>query len=460
MPNVDPTGWDSGSALGSPTVTTAASLTITPTGIGSGETFGDHTVTNGQPVLPVGIGSGELFGTAVVTRSGPETITIPNDYLYVFIPANKIEVTQASGGTTGSGFDTTPQPVSGGSSGDDFYVYFSATARVEVAEDLSTDSYKRSLLKTNITMPTPAIVMGRPVIPRVWMKNDSTVTLTSGTSHIRAITPPIPVVTHPGGSSSATQYRWTVEDLADPPGDHGHYNLPVWREHSGGPEWRSSGVYMPRVADVIVYGAEGAYHTYDKSVHFDATNVEHMWIDLGTHHQPFTWVFCGMINYYPQRTFGHYILDAGKPTPTRDTDKDWIIDEGMSYRSLMLYQASSSVLATHTGRDAVASGKHVRAPHNEIARPRVFIGVFNGANSFIGSYDRYNKYGKYGVIDNKVHRHFVMGRRQNRISDNLASHMTMFEIRFFNQALTQYERVGQYQQLAAKWDFNKYGSGL
>lgn len=459
MPNVDPTGFASTNAFGTATVTTSASLTITPTGIGSGEAFGTPTVTNGQLLLPVGIGSGEAFGTAVVTRSGAETITLGAGSLYIILPATHIRVTQATGGTSGAGFDVERPPVSGGSEGS-FFVSFTAAPRLEVDADLSADGFKRSLLKTNITMPTPAIISGRPVLPQMWMKNDSTMNFTVGASNIRAITPPVPVVTHPGGGGSATQYTWTVDDLVDPPGDHGHYNLPVWREHSGGPEWRSTGVYMPRVADVIVYGADGDYHTYDKSVHFDATNVEHMWIDLGTHHQPFTWVFCGMINYYPQRTYGHYMLDAGKATPTRDTDRDWKIDEGMSYRSLMLYQSSSAVIATHTGRDAVASGKHVRGPHNDIARPRVFIGVFNGANSFIGSYDRYNKYGKVGVIDDKVHRHFVMGRRQNNISDNLASHMTMFEIRFFNQALSQAERVGQYQQLAAKWEFNKYGSGL
>jgi hypothetical protein len=213
------------------------------------------------------------------------------------------------------------------------------------------------------------------------------------------------------------------------------------------------------VADKVVYGAENVYHTYSRSVHFDASSVEHMWIDLGTHTQPFTWVICGMINYYPQRTYGHYLLDAGKPTPQRDVDRDWTLSEGLSYRSLMLYQASSAVMATHIGKDAVASGRHIKAPHDEIARPRVFMGVFNGSSSWIGSYDRYHSYGKSGRIDSHSHRYFVLGRRQNHVSDNLASHMTLFEIRFFNQALTSAQRSAQYKQLASKWSFNKYGRG-
>ena len=370
--------------------------------------------------------------------------------------------TPVGGSTDGSGGDTGTSSGSGGSSTGSFTLFFGSQgvrpAIISGGTLTAASQPLRALMSSSITMPDPVIVQGRPYLPLVPIKPASSMTFNVGPSNIHTFDPPTPTVTPPGGTTH--YWGWDAVDLADPPGTHGFYNLTSWAETSGsGPSWVSSGVYTPRVADKVVYGAENAYHTYTRSVHFDASNVEHMWIDLGSHSQPFTWVICGMINYYPYRTFGHYILDAGKPTAQRDITRDWTFDEGLDQRSLMLFQSRTAVLATHTGKDAVANGKHVIAPHNEIARPRVFFGVFNGSASFVGSIDRYNNYGKTGSVDNHTHRYFVLGRRQNHVSNNLASHMTLFEIRFFNKALSANERATQYKQLASKWRFNKYGSG-
>lgn len=449
MPAVDPTGFASTNEFGTAVVANEASdiSALLPTGFSSTNAFGTLLVRTEMDLFPESAVSANDFGTARVARSTAYTNVVTNQQ-------GTVEAMLAEDGISDD-VEIVSAPLTGSSSVGTFTLTFKASPSVDPVIDFSSVTNTRALMTSFIDMPAPAVISGKPYVPAYWLKNDSAMTLTTGASHIRVMTPLKPTV----GGPTDTEYTWTVEDLAEPPGNHGHYNLSTWKETDGGPSWKSTAPYRPSVQDLVVYGAEGAYHTYSNSVHFDANSIEHMWIDLGTHSQPFTWVFCGMINYYPYKTYGHYILDAGKATPVRDVDKDWKIDEGLSQRSLMLYQSSSCVLATHTGRDAVANGKHIRGKNDDIARPRVFIGVFNGANSWIGSYDKYNFYGRSGTIDNKSHRYFVMGRRTNNISDNLASHMTMFEIRFFDRALTKSQRQDQYRQLASKWHFNKYGKG-
>ena len=425
-------------------------------GIASTAVIGDAAVVTGSTLLPnAGHSSSVAFGTSV-TRNTFNTDIF--DSVWGDPPAVETTWTTPPDHSVDS-------PMTSGNNGA-FIVNFRADGLVSSSIDsgalggiTSPSSPLRGMMSTHIDMPDPVIVQGRPYLPYVPIKTSSSMSFNISTSHIRVVDPPVPAPTPPSGTTHF--WSWSALDLADPPGSHGAYNLSTWGEHSGtGPSWQSSGTYRPSVADKVIYGTDNMYHTYSRVVHFDASNVEHMWIDLGAHAQPFTWVICGMINYYPYRTYGHYLLDAGTPTPAKDIRYDWkISDSGLAYRSLMLYQSRTAVMATHTGADAVANGKHVIAPHDEIARPRVFFGVFNGNSSVIGSQDRYNKYAKAGRIDNHTHRYFVLGRRQGNVSNNLASHMTLFEIRFFNKALGNAERAAQYKQLASKWLFNKYGSG-
>jgi hypothetical protein len=210
----------------------------------------------------------------------------------------------------------------------------------------------------------------------------------------------------------------------------------------------------------VQYGTGGKNHTYTRGVHFDAGNVEHMWMDWGSGlAQPFTIMVCGILHYYPFRTYGHYLIDAGKPTSAALADgEDHTIDDGLNYRTLMLYQRATSILATHTGRDAARDGKHVTARNDLEARPRVFFGVFNGNSSAIGAWDVRNKYYASGKVDSKTHRYFTLGRRTDKVSDNLGMHATIFEIRIFTSALTKAKIKAHYTQLASSWKFNKYHS--
>lgn len=305
-----------------------------------------------------------------------------------------------------------------------------------------------------IAPTTPAIIGGKPVVPDHWAKPDSS----SSASTVYMIPDPDPVVTPPVGGSNphpngiAPTYTWHVTDL-------GLGSLSSWVPHGGsGPAWTSSGTYRPVVRQTVVYGAGSRYHTYTKGVHFDGADVQHMWLDLGsTINQPFSFVICALIHYYPTRTYGHYLLDAGKATPSKYADdRDHQFNEGLSYRSLMLFQSHNAILATHTGADAVANGKHVITRADFAPRPKMFFGIFNGSNSYIGAWDNRNHFIQRGTIDVKSPRYFVTGRRQNNVSDNLASHMTMFEMRMFTSAISRTTLDAIYKQMAATWKFNNY----
>lgn len=308
------------------------------------------------------------------------------------------------------------------------------------------------------TFTTPAIIAGKPLVPDFWVRPDSNIALSVGPGGIEMIPDPDPVVNpvnpYPGATPA---YVWTVKDLTPPRSTP--YHLSLWKPHGGtGPQWKSTTEYSPRVIKTVLYGANDQYHTYSAGVHFDATEVQHMWMDYGTNlAQPFTVVITAIIHYYPTRTYGHYLLDAGKPTPAGLSDgNDHTISEGMSYRSLMLYQYKTAVLATHTGADAVKNGNHVITRSDFAPRPKMFFGIFNGSSSYIGAWDLRNRHIKRGTVDSHTHRYFLMGRRQNHVSDNLGAHMTVFEVRFYTQALGTTALNATFNQLASTWKFNKY----
>jgi len=300
-----------------------------------------------------------------------------------------------------------------------------------------------------VTPTVPAFVRGKPLIPDLWVATSSSVT----DSGITVVPDPDPIIAgnpHPGGVTPT--HAWHVSDLS-----LGH--LTDWAPHGGsGPHWTTSDGFSPRVIQTVVYGTADRYHTYTKGVHFDGADVHHMNLDWGSSlAQPFTVILCGIIHYYPTTTYGHFLLDAGRPVSDSLADgRDHVVSDGLSYRSLMLYRRNTAVLATHTGADPVRSGKHVTARADFYPRPRMFFGIFNGASSYIGAWDNRNQYIKKGTVDSHTHRYFVTGRRQNHVSDEQASHMTLFEIRMYDTALTRVTLKEIYKQLAATWKFNKY----
>jgi hypothetical protein len=331
-------------------------------------------------------------------------------------------------------------------------VNFTATGKV-IPRLITTSLDLRVAAGVRVTVPIPAIVNGQPLIPEYWAQTSSTAVATG----ILMIPDPDPIVTPPVGGSNphpngvAPSYTWHVSDVS-------LGNLTDWAPHGGaGPHWQSTAAFAPTVRQTVIYGANGKYHTYTKGVHFDGANVDHMWMDWGSSlSQPFSVVICAIVHHYPERTYGQYLLDAGTATSGSYSGTDRTISEGLSYRSLMLYQSSNAILATHTGADAVRDGKHVITRADFVPRPKMFFGIFNGSSSYIGAWDNANQYINKGAVDVKTHRYFVAGRRQNNVSDNLASHMTMFEMRMFNSAISTVTLKEIYKQMAATWKFNQY----
>jgi hypothetical protein len=310
-----------------------------------------------------------------------------------------------------------------------------------------------------VTPTAPAFVRGLPIVPDYWAKTDSSMVATLGSGHVEVIPDPDPIIggnPHPGGVTPAA--TWHSTDLTSPTSPYG---LTDWPPHGGsGPHWLSTSAYAPVVRSTVVYGPGNKYHTYAKGVHFDGADVRHMWMDWGSSiSQPFSFILCGIIHNYPTRTYGHYLLDAGvNPTSqiANYTGADKKIDDGQNHRNVMLYQSHNAILATHQGADAVRNGKHVITRADFAPRPKMFFGIFNGSSSYIGAWDNRNKYIKKGSVDVKTHRYFITGRRQNNVSDNLAAHMTVFEMRMFTSALGTTALNEIYKQLAATWKFNLY----
>src|SRR5882757_2052940 len=94
------------------------------------------------------------------------------------------------------------------------------------------DTTDRTYPLTVVTMPAPAVVDGKPVMPKYWAKSENAATLKVGPQHIHAIKNPTPVPHAHGGyvyppPNPAKPFAgwWNVNDLPDP------------NAHSGGFYW-------------------------------------------------------------------------------------------------------------------------------------------------------------------------------------------------------------------------------
>jgi len=312
----------------------------------------------------------------------------------------------------------------------------------------------RTYLKIGIEADEPFIIAGKPESPEYSARYPFTGTASSVTVVAKPSPPP---VTRPARESS---YTWLASDLGSTT------SLESWPEHGGqGPSWKSGNGYQPRVQTRLTFGPKGKYHTENDVVVFDYKNVEHMWINIGRNlSQDFTWIFAGIILSYPSAKYGHYVMDHGtktrriKPLPTTERTAKILGESG--YRAAMLYQPSYATMGSHTGNDLVANGKHVRIPNNYRPVPRMMYSMWNAGTS--GNKGRIGTRGvgfaesASGKINPQTFREFVIGRRFNKISTDLASHMALFEIRFFDHELKASELKAQYRNLASRYKFRNY----
>lgn len=345
----------------------------------------------------------------------------------------------------------------------------------------------------SVTLPTPAIVNGRPVLPANWAQVTSSVTATEGPAHIHAIADPDPKWNpatsgwyYPPPSSGAGDARWTVYDLPDPAGfNAGYYWLgdPSSADGTAGipaacrqwapngstphaPSWRSIYPYKPSVREHVYYGAGGNQVTITRGVRFNLHFVEHMWMDIGASFpQPFTWVIVGIIMDMPTPGYTHTILDSGRDPRAvgypyineYNVPYDSRINDNLNYRSMLAVDRNNMFMGTEL---VPSAGHRITVPFNSTAKPRMFFGVFNGANSYVGNYapdsGRLIMKGKLANESYFQHRFFTLGRQNSYIGINHASHLVVFEMRLWHHALSGAQLEEQYGQLSSTWKFNQY----
>jgi hypothetical protein len=302
------------------------------------------------------------------------------------------------------------------------------------------------IVGTYIEMPNYVNFNGAPHTPKYWSVNSVDGSLNFA---VQDITPDDSLTDKP-------HWRWLVSDLKDP-GDS-KYQLTQWPEHTGaGPTWYAN--YTPTVQNRTDFNIKKNKKRKQRSVHFANTGVDHIYMQYPPGlPQPFTVIVTGIIHSYPTAKFGHYILDAGKEHELVNIKggKDYFFDENTDPRNVMLFMKHTARMATNTLPD-LKDGKNIKIKHSEKARPRMFYGVFNGEGSMFGAIDtKYNFKGSGELDDLGVHRYFVIGRRTNRISDNRASHMSVWDIVIVHDALTLDEIRDIYHTVSSTYAFKEY----
>lgn len=344
-----------------------------------------------------------------------------------------------------------------------------------------------------VTLPVPAISDGRPSLPLYWAKFAATATLLQGPLHIHAIPDPNPVWdprtsgwTHPPpktteGGNGVGDCRWNVDSLPDPGGfSRGWYWLgdPTsqdgtagiaggcrqWNPTAGsnGPTWRSFFPYKPSVNgyDAQIEGERQVHHA--KGVHFNSHYAEHMFADFGgTQSQPFTWVVAATVMSDPFGGYQHWILDSGRNPDdvgfprlsASAVSQERQIGDNLPYRTGLLAAGNTAKMLSSSGDSPLAvSG----APGHH---PRMFVAIFDGAQSRVAVYDPFGKYTSVGTVSNgpqQAHRFMVVGREHGWISQSHASNILIFEMRYWRHALLPLDLEAQYAQLSSTYQFDAY----
>lgn len=345
------------------------------------------------------------------------------------------------------------------------------------------------------TAAVPAVSDGRPVMPPLWVKSDSAPTVLVGPKHLHSIKDPDPIWDpNTGGWSNppppvkepvpVAKALWSVRDLPDPAHFNGGFywlgdpsladgtqNIQAacrqWSPSGSSPQapaWRSFFPYKPSVRAYDAFLPGGTVVHHPKGVHFNSQFIEHMWMTFaGNHYQAYTWIVCAMVVNFPDAGYAHILLDSGRNPDAvhfprisaAQCDTPRRIADGLVGRQLLAVRSNGLQL----GADSV-SNRQVRATVASAIRPKMYVGIWNGTHSYVGAYSPGMTTLKQGTVNNthaaQIGRYYVMGRENNWISQDHASHMLVFEMRFYGKALDAAELRAQYNQLSATYQFNKY----
>jgi hypothetical protein len=344
----------------------------------------------------------------------------------------------------------------------------------------------RAVAGVVVTVTTPAIVNGHPTVPAYWAQLPSTVTVLEGAKHIHAIADPNPVWnpatsgwTHLPKTHWAA--RWSVNDLPDPSaysagyywlGDPSGYDgtsniqsgARQWNAEAStsAPPWRSHYPFKPSVTVVNHYLQGGGIVHHPKGVNFNSHFIEHMWTDLlADRQQPFSWVIAGTIASWPTPKYVHTILDSGVSPASKgidlsaaDCNTPRYINETDSFRTRMAVARDELYIGAGYG-----TASTMRANVPTPSTPCMFFGIYAGANSYCGVYRPGSTVSRKGHIGSTGAKNLILGRAQGWLAQSKASHLLLFELRFFSVALSTTQLEDQYDQLSSTHQFDAYRTG-
>lgn len=369
-----------------------------------------------------------------------------------------------------------------------------ARLMVRIPAPVTPGPQLRVVPSISISNPEPVVRAGVPTSPAYLATIPSYSSAQQGIGHVSVVADPDPVWTSgawvtppPDAPAGANFLRWTARDLPNPssfPGSQyllgtpnaadGTTGLPAgaqqWSASAGSSDaiaWGAIWPFKPYVRPYVHYGADGSVLTIPAAVRFNEQYVQHMFIDMGTSlpTMPFTWVVVGVITDYPTPNYGHYVLDAGE-TPqlwVSDAQRAAILANGMADDILMTedfgYRTGLVVYQTQLWgfNDQTPTTRIAKAGYVGTLKPKMFFGVYNGANSSFGSYYQGGlNTATIALADNGTQRVVALGRANGILSSALASNMAVFEIRFWDKALTEDQLAAQFAQLSSTWQFSQF----
>lgn len=354
----------------------------------------------------------------------------------------------------------------------------------------------RTVPQVTVDMPTPVVIAGRPMVPDYWATCAVSGTATVGPSGIHATPAPKPIVVRSGGGylfgGGDWAARWSVDTLPDPAAYSGSMGAgtgtywlgdPTWQDGTAGiasgarqwapdgavrgvPSWRSTFPFKPLVSPLDRYLSGGRSVHHPRSVIFHPYYIEHMWLDWGAPgRQPFTWLIYAMMLDLPYASTHHYLLDAGKspyasglaPLSAADCANTYRVNDNPGYRSLLQLSPTEASI-TASGSDS-GSGGMARVRCDPALTPKGYCAVFDGASSKVGVLTPTRSLFGSGRLDSTPqHRYYLLGRRQSLVARDRCSAMAVFEIRFWDYALTTTQLRSQYDDLARRFAGNDYAT--
>lgn len=380
---------------------------------------------------------------------------------------------------------------------DDVVLAMTATCRLTVAVPSPpvVSPPQRVRKAVSVAYDTPVIFQGKPYLPKFSGLITPGGSANRGYGHIRQIVDPDPVwdgsawtVEPPAYPPGANFIRWTAKTLPSPAGySGGAYQLGTadaadgtagmtlegtrWQSAPGSSvtiPWQSAYPFKPTVSNLVHYNADGSQHVQDVGIHFNASQVDHMWADMGSFlTPPFTVILVALVSRFLSGQYANYLLDSGRdPTGqlTVAQRKAWLAAgglpgpvaltaENLGYRTALAVARPGTLMYN----DQPYVGRYGRVRYANNYRPKMFAEVFNGGASATGNWSASGvNYAAASLANHGSQRLAVLGRANGGLNPIYAASMVLFEMRVWDKALSKDQLQAQYDQLSSTWRFHAY----